>query len=262
MSIDTDKEHGSTEPITYGKASSSNELPDSLPDNAESYPLSSKDCFIEKETLVENPSTLSPCEGLLNQIDDLNDSINSMKQTYVEENSNLIDAINSIPEGSYPLEITAGVIGALVAAFAVFVFNSIYFKKINAINKKAHYANTTLKLIEYFEETSTNYWISERVKDQRRKNVNNKEMKLLEIKIKSEFLVMRISLERFCELLPSNDSSDSKKISSSVDELYELATGGEFESEDKKSSVKVTKEIAKKCAFLKALMIQHSHHIN
>lgn len=212
--------------------------------------------------LLENISQLSKLENISQSIDNLSNTVNSLKETYVINSNDLIKAATTLPDGSYGLEITSGVIGALVAAVAVFIFNLIYFKNINSVNKKAHYSNIALKLLEYFESSATKYWISERIKDKRKKDENDKEMKLLEIKIKSDFSVLRTSLDSFCGLFSNKETIDQKRIIALVDELYDLSTGGNFESDSKVSEPKITNEISNLVSKLKSILIKYSQQVN
>ncbi|GAA3923796.1 hypothetical protein [Litoribacillus peritrichatus] len=214
------------------------------------------------EDLPEHTSQLSNLENISDNIDALSNAVNLLKTTFENQSNSLINVATTIPDGSYGLEITSGISGALVAALAVFIFNLIYFKNVNKVNKEAHYSNIALKLLEFFESSATSYWISERIKDKRKKDTNNKEMKLLEIKIKSDFLVLRTSLEKFCNLISIKNSSDSKQILALIDELYDLSTGGEFESDSKVSNPKITSEISKLVSRLKSILIKYSQQIN
>lgn len=214
------------------------------------------------ENLIHLKNSLPTIEEYKNIIQPVTEELAKNNELIQESTIKLTAAISTIPEGSYGLAIVSGIVGAIVAAIAVICGNFYYFGKLNKKNKKAHNANIALKLLEYFESTSTEYWISECKKDRRNVNINDKEMKLLEVKIKSEFTVLRHCLADFSELLESSESIHKDFIGTFIDDVYDLAMGGEFESNNKKTDKKTTLEISQKCSSLKAILIKYSQHIN
>jgi hypothetical protein len=85
-------------------------------------------------------------------------------------------------------------------------------------------------------------------------------MKLLEVKIKSEFKVLRDSLDAFCFYLQPSQKNHIDAITRFVDEVFDIATGGDFESENKKSEAKITFYISQQCSSLKSILLKYSQH--
>jgi hypothetical protein len=215
---------------------------------------------ISNEKLLEFYSRLPTKEEYSISVQNISDVFNNQTETMTDSTTKLVNVIGTIPDGSYGLAITSGIIGAIVAAVAVFSANYFYLRHVNTNNKKAHFANVVLSLLGDFEQSSTKYWISEKVNDKRNKGQNKIEMQMLEVKIKSEFTVLRESLEAFCELLLPSQKKHMDDITKFVDEVYDIATGGDFESENKKSEKRITFYISQQCSSLKSILLKYSQH--
>ncbi|MCW8108383.1 hypothetical protein OPS25_07745 [Alteromonas ponticola] len=228
------------------------------------------------EQIVDEPKTMSTSnkesqvvaesysadERLIQSLNEIRDAAIELRKAYISSNPNLINGVSTIPDGSYGLEITAGIIGAIIAAVAVFTSNNIYFSRVNRHNKKPHYASIALKLLENFEGLVTEYWMTERILDKRRKDENSNDMKLQEIRIKSEFVVLRKSVDTFCELLSkNNEKRDKDNLLVNIGTLYDVALGGEFESDNKKVDVNTTQKLSRLIANLKFLLIKYSQQV-
>jgi methyl-accepting chemotaxis protein len=133
---------------------------------------------ISQEKLLELYSKLPTKVEYSNSAQNISDVINKQSETISESTTKLVEAISTIPDGSYGLAITSGIIGAIVAAVAVFFANFFYLSHVNSKNKKAHFANVALSLLGDFEKSATIYWISAKIKDKRNKSYNEIDMKL------------------------------------------------------------------------------------
>lgn len=168
-----------------------------------------------------------------------------------EQIENVINAMSSIPSGSYYLAIISGISAAL-AAFLFNYFNWRYLKKINRI---AHFSNICISILNSFEDASLNYWLNE-------KNSSNKlDMEKLEIHISSTFRTLRRTTDVFCESLNLNDKSDSIKIKNIIKELFDASTGGEFEAISRHSSKSVATSTTILCCGAKSILYKHTQQV-
>lgn len=212
------------------------------------------------QKLIELYSTLLTKVEYQKSTQHLTEVISNHSEAVSTSTIKLVNAINVIPDGSYSLAITSGVIGAIVASFAAFFANFFYQNHVNKNNKIAHFADVAIALLNDFEKTATEYWISDKKKDKRNKNINEVEMKLLEIKIKSEFKVLKDCLEEFQVSIPSSKQPHKDHVIGFIDAVYDIATGGDFESDNKKSEKAVAVSISKKCSSLKSMLLKYSQH--
>lgn len=215
---------------------------------------------ITNEKLLDIYSKLPTKTEYNNSIQSINEVLNYQTSIMEDSTAKLVDTIGTIPHGAYGLAITSGIIGAIVAAVAVFYANFFYFRHVNTNNKKAHFANVILSLLDDFEKSSTKYWISEKIIDKRKKDNNEIEMQMLEVKIKSEFKVLRESLESFCDLLLPSEKNHVDDITKFSDDVFDICTGGDFETENKKSEKKITFYISQQCSSLKSILLKYSQH--
>ena len=189
----------------------------------------------------------------------LNKTLSHQVEQQKEYTSTLSNAISSIPDGSYPLALTSGVIGALVASLAAFLITFFYQKYLNSLNKKSHFADISISILDSFQNTASSYWVKDKITDKRRNNNNEEEMKVLEIRIKTEFTVLKASLHEFKETLTDKKEDVHKqKIKSFINDIYDLATGGDFESENKKSEITIAAKICKQSANMKSILLKYS----
>ncbi|MEH8110183.1 hypothetical protein ACEUC8_12445 [Aeromonas veronii] len=158
--------------------------------------------------------------------------------------------VSSIPDGSYPLTILSAVLGALVAAIAAFLFNIAYWRKLNKENFKSHYANICLEHLTTFEKAALQYWISNKT------NENAQEMQLLEVKIRSTFIVLKSSLDNLSNVVV--DPADKASISTFTTTIFDVATGGNFESSVKKTERNTCLKISKECSKIMTVILRHS----
>lgn len=212
------------------------------------------------EKLVELYSQLLSRAEFNGAIDNMTKAMDNHDQVVTDNTVRLVEAINVIPNGSYGLAITSGIIGAIIASLAAFLANFFYQKHVNKKNKAAHFADIALALLKDFEKTATEYWISEKKRGRRNKNTNETEMKLLEVKIKSEFSVLKACLYEFGNLIEPVSKSHKEQVDKFIDVVYDASMGGDFESENKKSEKSVAVKISKQCATLKSILLKYSQY--
>ncbi|HGZ6765027.1 hypothetical protein [Vibrio parahaemolyticus] len=189
----------------------------------------------------------------------ISESISTSSQlasSVVDKNlSGLAEVVSSIPEGSYPLAFTSGALGALVAAAAAFTLNYFYWKKVNQHNRLSHFASVSIDHLHDFENSSVCYWISNE------NNSSNEEMIKLEIRIRTQFSILKSSLDELCKKIPESYHEDSLEIKRIIEEMYDDATGGNFESASKVRDRKLALMISRNCLKIKSILIKYSHKI-
>lgn len=244
----------------------------SLNKNLEKLNFSSKE-FCTKESDKQVSALASSNEKLIDLysqlltkaefngvIESISGVANQHQQVVSANTSKLVEAINVIPTGSYSLAITSGVVGAIIASVAAFLANFFYQKYVNQKNKSAHFADVALVLLKDFENTAIEYWVSAKIRGTRNKNNNETDMKLLEVKIKSEFLVLKACLSEFSQLVLPVSKSHKEQVDKFIDDVYDECMGGDFESDNKKSEKSVAIKVSKLCARLKSILLKYSQY--
>lgn len=158
----------------------------------------------------------------------------------------------SVPDGSYYVAMVSGGIGAIIASFTAFLFNFLYLKNIHTRNKKAHYCRVSISHLEHFEEIILKYWLSGKDDE------NRDEMVYLETRIKSSFQVLNASMVRFSSLLKAPDA-DKKIIDDFLSDIFDIATGGEFEAISRETNKATAADVSTKCSKVHSKLIKYSH---
>lgn len=167
----------------------------------------------------------------------------------------LYPILESIPEGSYPLAIVSGITGAFVASLTAALFNFLYLKNVNNRNKKRHFCASALASLDEFEDLSIKYWVTEKG------SFNEQDMRLMEVRIKGVFFIMKSSLKEFSEMLSSKEKSEKKAIYDFVYDIYDISTGDGFESSQRPFDKSRAVLISKKCSLMKSKLMRYAHPV-
>ena len=117
------------------------------------------------------------------------------------------------------------VINAFITAFAVFIFNVIYWRVTERNREFNVIGKSLVDTIKCVEACSIKYWST------KFDSVDDPEKVRLEIDIKSFPLLLQKLIDEYMKKLPSNmDASDLVRVRSFADNLFDIATGGDFES--------------------------------
>lgn len=201
-----------------------------------------------------------------NVISSLNSSSNLLTETITKNTdltnhtlnsglSNISDAISTLPNGAYALAFTSGALSALVAALAAFLLNYLYWKKINNHNRLSHFAAMSIEHLSEFENYAISYWIS------RKNNANSQKMVELEIRIRTQYSILKASLSELVKKIPQKYMADHDSINSFINGIYDDATGGAFESSSKSRDKKLALKISRKCLEIKTILIRYNQKI-
>lgn len=209
---------------------------------------------LEIDALIEaNHSLIEAIVGVGNKLSP--DLFSPFTAQVTNKTESLVNAISTVPDGSYPLAIISGFFSALVAAGVAFLINHLYVNYLNKVNEKAYYSDVSLSLLDEFETIAIRYWIAEK------SDSNREDMSYFEVKMVSILKVLRTSLKKTNESLSDDEKHCREVISGFSPEVYDLATGEDFQSEDKASNSYIAKKIAAKCSSLKSTLLKHSKEI-
>ncbi|QUN05351.1 hypothetical protein KDN34_14285 [Shewanella yunxiaonensis] len=187
-------------------------------------------------------------DGYKNSLELLNYRVQKLEQA----------SSNTIPSGSYPLSITSGLISSVSAALIAYFLNYYFWKKIRKYNRLSHFAVLTLKNLEVFENAVIEYWSSNYTI---RKNSSRDRKTELEIIIKTKFDIIKNSSNSMLDRISDENGGDKEIINNLVGEIYDLATGEDFESVNRKINVPLAHKTIKKCEDLKQTLIKYSESI-
>lgn len=173
---------------------------------------------------------------------------------------NILGEINStlsdLPSGSYGLAFFSGVIGALVAAFAAFLLNFLFWKKNKLHNRVSHFAALSIIHLEELEDSAVSYWIEDKT------DVNTHCMQKHEIGIRTRFDMLKSSVGELFERIDTKYASDFNDVNLSLGIIYDAAMGDDFESADKKRNRKIALVTARECGVIRRVLHRYSQFIN
>lgn len=182
-----------------------------------SFPELNHDCQAIHNVIKEN---ILVNEGLLDSIK----LVNSNLASQLENNSNI--------EPFIPL--IAVVIGALIGFF---INRAQWYWVENQKNKKSLFTKILI-LINELEALSVVYWTTDRCKD----DVKN------EVYIKSKINL----LTKYVRFVDASQKTIKEELENFISDIFDLVTGDEFESNDRKASKGKAIKIAYRCADINA----------
>jgi len=157
----------------------------------------------------------------------------------------LENAISTVPDGAYLLEIISGIVVAVV----IVGINFWHLSRVNKKNSCSHYTSTLLVLVKEFEELALDYWMKNKT------NRNKTEMILSEFKMKSEFSSIQETVKFAIPLIDKVKDRDALTLLTS--QLYDISTGGEFESSSRKMNKSAAQKISRLCTKIKVILIRY-----
>ncbi|OZS41348.1 hypothetical protein, partial [Photobacterium sanguinicancri] len=182
----------------------------------------------------------------------INEFTQGICENVIDVNSNISDstdilvrAISSIPDGSYPLSFFSAILSAFVAAFAAYLFNVLYWKKVDKKNRLNQLVTETYNITNELEEVCGQYWLSEK------NSTNQPQMEFYEFKMKSILLLLSGRKKILFKMFPKLMRENIDEIYALVEEIYDLSTGGDFESKFRITSKKRASGISRRCVKLK-----------
>ncbi|OCH32991.1 hypothetical protein A6E13_11300 [Aliivibrio fischeri] len=176
---------------------------------------------------------------------------------WVDSTSSALSTINntlsSVPDGSYRLAL----VSSLSSVIAAFVFNLLYWWAIDKRKKLNRSLKEYLTAIESIEKTATDYWLYPYSKRHKKK------IKIQEIKLHHEIRLLEhygdiVSKNISWGLFPYPNNEQKKRMKESADdfsdEIYDLVTGDDFGSEQRKENLKTVALIVQQCTLMKIII--------
>lgn len=137
----------------------------------------------------------------------------------------------------------------IVGAFSAYLFNMLHWKIVDRRSRQSNLCGTINSLIQEFEQQSVEYWLKSQ-SDSMREDIH-----LYEIGIKSKFiLIWRYSQgykNKYGRMVSSRIHRD---MDNHLEEVFDLATGGDFESAGRVASKSKAYKISKKCSEIRAIL--------
>jgi hypothetical protein len=198
----------------------------------------------------ECPSTSVTIE-LCNSVSSLTDTLNTQINSNTQELINMIDALEKIEQAIPSSTISDGVViaitGALSGAIAAFLFNWLYSSRTTKRDNLIKLASSLNEKIEVLESSARTYWLIPYSQKLALK------LNAQEIKIKSNLKAVRILSRSFSSRINrTKNQTLVSEITDYTDNIYDLITGGEFESKDRKASINTATKISNSSSVIRA----------
>lgn len=207
-------------------------------------PLESSIKAIEPVVLSESDfaqTTSNLADNITALSGDLSGSIDKLTTTL----SSLLEPANSLTFTQFIFAIFVAVIGA----FSAYLFNLFHWSMVEKKQKTSRSALALSLLIKDLETTAVEYWI------QGFKEKKHKKIHVAEISIKSKIRL----ISKYIDLIaPELDTHKTKNIKQKLEEfryeIFDLVTGGEFESKARNPSKSKAMKIAIRCSDIRAVI--------
>jgi len=136
---------------------------------------------------------------------------------------------------------------AIVGAFSAYLFNFFHWKMVEKKKIESQVIQYAESLIKNLEIMAVNYWV-ENYKEQ-----NEHEINAIEIMIKSTLHSLNQHISNF-DFIKNNCGQNSNKqiLKDFHSEIYDLITGDDFESKNRKSSKSKAMKISLLCTDVRA----------
>ena len=175
----------------------------------------------------------------------LNDTIavNANKDNLIQALDKLNTTLSSTPDGS----LTEVLGGAIFSVIAAFIFNFLYWK-VKERNERLRSAVFEAKdaLID-FEDNAVEYWS----RDYDSKNIKTNTVQQAKIKANHTLLLSTYTNRILPNLTRSQKNTEKlaakKNVQHEIENLFDIATGGEFESSTRKANKKNVSDIIRRC---------------
>ncbi|MGL1137260.1 hypothetical protein [Vibrio parahaemolyticus] len=151
----------------------------------------------------------------------------------------LDNTLSGIPDGSYPVAI----VGALSSVIAAFLFNVIYWYVVDVKKRLSSEVAKLEVVLDRFEKTATEYWMHPY------NSRHSKGILIKEMRMKAELRLLRDSQKKIADrfFLRKSKSKFNSTMNKLLGDLYDCATGGDFETTQRKEDLKRCGEIIRLC---------------
>lgn len=135
--------------------------------------------------------------------------------------------------------VIAGSIAAAVGAFSAYIFNRFNWEQQTLNNSILSIEEDFLESLKEFVDNCIRYWSDDQI--------NLDQPKFIEANIKMSYMNLAPQFSQIVSLSGKFDAGTHEFIRSSIEDLFELATGGDFESSRRVSSTKRCTKIFNIC---------------
>ena len=145
------------------------------------------------------------------------------------------------------------IVAAILGATSAYLFNYFHWKVVEDKNTVSSLCRLITDTIDVLEKNSVEYWLEDSFD---KANIR----KQIEITIKAKCEVLSRQTEQlFAKVSPEQPASRIYKIRDSVNQIYDIATGDDFESLNRKSDPVKAAKIGRLCTKVKIEVITMYH---
>lgn len=174
------------------------------------------------------------CQAIHDVIKEHNLAIDHLHTSIDLLNSALVLHANS----SYGLKSFIPVFSVVIGALLGYFFNRFHWSWTEKKKKTTESFSKIVTLISELETLSVDYWTKDHGEDDEKN----------EVYIKSKIRL----LTKYTRAINTNDHSIKNEIDNFVSDIFDLVTGGDFESKNRKASKTTAISISYKCADMNA----------
>jgi len=174
------------------------------------------------------------CQVIHDIIKEHNIAIDNLHNSIDLLNSALVSHVNS----SYELKSFIPIISVTIGALLGYFFNRFHWSWTEKKKKETESFAKLFTLISELETLSVDYWTKDHDEDDEKN----------EVYIKSKIRL----LTKYTRAITTQDKSIKNEIENFVSDIFDLVTGGDFESKNRKASKTTAITISYKCADINA----------
>ncbi len=147
-----------------------------------------------------------------------------------------------------------GIIAATVGAFSAFMFNVLHLDSAERSKKIENLASIVVNNIIELESKAVSYWLTHA-------DSANNGLKSLEIELKSRCFINQKLIYNFLTILPGDVPLAIRvQLTKFSEEIFDLATGGDFESCQRKNNPKLALKLSRKCTMARINLLKSIHY--
>ena len=154
--------------------------------------------------------------------------------------------------------ILVSVISSVSGALAAYTFNFFHWRMVNKNQSMIESGKVLLNYIEKIETTSMKYWSTDSLTDDTQRVKSEK--KINEIELKSLLKLTNSLINDFTSI--SHDkllASEAFKLHSFLEKCFDLITGDEFETIDKKADFNKCAKLANEFNLIKVIILKKTY---
>jgi len=210
--------------------------------------VNESDCRVIESIRLSSKNIVSVIDDSLVGLEEKIDKIpKSIEESVGVASSDISEAVIKSNEDIGNDAIALAVFVAILGAFSAYLFNYFHWRMVRKKDNVNNIGMELIGLIEELEETALRYWIRPYDKDQK------EEILVDEIRIKT---IVR-QIDKQAKILKKINNSkmgrnEKECIEQFPPKIFDIVTGGDFESKKRKSSKGRAMKISKSCSDVKS----------